>query len=199
MRKGRKTDLPPPNTRRWTMYRKAAVLEALRSGRLTVQRQPSTTACRSKNFDYGNGISSDTACAGSERHGSGFIELWEMRPRRASLALLRSVMRTRPATLQSSWRSARIAERSLEAAQVLRITGFSALAGRHSASCRYCFARIYHRSIALRRCGRGIANGLPGQRVSSRALRRGAASGLIGSRTVQPCSARPAAFFYGEK
>ena len=131
--------------------------------------------------------------------GPDFIELWEMRPRRASFALLRSVMRTRPATLQSSWRSARIAERSLEAAQVLRITGFSALAGRHSASCRYCFARIYHRSIALRRCGRGIANGLPGQRVSSRALRRGAASGLIGSRTVQPCSARPAAFFYGEK
>jgi len=29
-------DLPPPHTRRWTMYRKAAVLEALRSGALTV-------------------------------------------------------------------------------------------------------------------------------------------------------------------
>ena len=38
MRKRRETELPPPTTRRWTIGRKAAVLEALHSGRLTIEQ-----------------------------------------------------------------------------------------------------------------------------------------------------------------
>ena len=34
--KEHETELPPPNTRRWTIRRKAAVLEALRSGALSI-------------------------------------------------------------------------------------------------------------------------------------------------------------------
>jgi len=37
MRKRGENGPPPPNTRRWTAPRKAAVLEALRSGTLTVE------------------------------------------------------------------------------------------------------------------------------------------------------------------
>ena len=37
MRKRGKHELPPPNTRRWTAPRKAAVLEALRNGKLTLE------------------------------------------------------------------------------------------------------------------------------------------------------------------
>ena len=37
MRQRGNHELPPPNTRRWTAPRKAAVLEALRSGNLTVE------------------------------------------------------------------------------------------------------------------------------------------------------------------
>jgi transposase-like protein len=36
MRKRGETELPPANTRRWTIRRKAAVLEAMRSGTLTL-------------------------------------------------------------------------------------------------------------------------------------------------------------------
>ena len=38
MRKRGETELPPPNTRRWTIRRKAAVLDALRSGALTIEQ-----------------------------------------------------------------------------------------------------------------------------------------------------------------
>ena len=38
MRKQGETELPPPNTRRWTIRRKAAVLQALRSGALTLEQ-----------------------------------------------------------------------------------------------------------------------------------------------------------------
>ena len=37
MRKRGEHELPPPQTRRWTALRKAAVLEALRSGKLTIE------------------------------------------------------------------------------------------------------------------------------------------------------------------
>ena len=37
MRKRGETELPLPNTGRWTIRRKAALLEALRSGALTVE------------------------------------------------------------------------------------------------------------------------------------------------------------------
>lgn len=30
-------DLPPPNTRRWVVRRKAAVVQAVRSGRITIE------------------------------------------------------------------------------------------------------------------------------------------------------------------
>ena len=38
MRKRRQTELPPSTTRRWTIRRKAAVLEALHSGSLTIDQ-----------------------------------------------------------------------------------------------------------------------------------------------------------------
>ena len=38
MRNRGETELPPPNTRRWTIRRKAAVLDALRSGALTIEQ-----------------------------------------------------------------------------------------------------------------------------------------------------------------
>lgn len=38
MRKRRETELPPSTTRRWTIGRKAAVLEALHSGTLTIEQ-----------------------------------------------------------------------------------------------------------------------------------------------------------------
>ena len=37
MRRRGKNELPPPNTKRWTAPRKAAVVEALRSGKLTLE------------------------------------------------------------------------------------------------------------------------------------------------------------------
>ena len=37
MRNRSETELPPPNTRRWTFRRKAAVLQALRNGVLTIE------------------------------------------------------------------------------------------------------------------------------------------------------------------
>ena len=38
MRERRQTELPPSTTRRWTIRRKAAVLEALHSGILTIEQ-----------------------------------------------------------------------------------------------------------------------------------------------------------------
>jgi transposase len=38
MRERGETELPPPNTRRWTIRRKAAVLTAIRSGGLTIEQ-----------------------------------------------------------------------------------------------------------------------------------------------------------------
>jgi hypothetical protein len=37
MRQQSETELPPPNTRRWTFRRKAAVLDAIRRGALTAE------------------------------------------------------------------------------------------------------------------------------------------------------------------
>ena len=37
MRKRGENELPPPHTKRWTAPRKSAVLEALRSGKLTLE------------------------------------------------------------------------------------------------------------------------------------------------------------------
>jgi transposase-like protein len=38
MRQQSETELPPPNTRRWTFRREAAVLEAIRRGALTAEQ-----------------------------------------------------------------------------------------------------------------------------------------------------------------
>ena len=37
MRQQSETELPPPNTRRWTFRRKAAVLEAIHTGAITAE------------------------------------------------------------------------------------------------------------------------------------------------------------------
>ena len=45
MRKRDATELPAPNTRRWTIRRKAAVIEALRRGALSLEEVHKPMAC----------------------------------------------------------------------------------------------------------------------------------------------------------
>ena len=58
MRKRGEAELPPPYTRRWTFRRKAALLQALRSRTITLNRLASVMHCQPRSFAPGNAISS---------------------------------------------------------------------------------------------------------------------------------------------
>ena len=67
MRNQDETELPPPNTRRWTIRRKAALLRALVSGALTIEDASRRYALSLEELRAWNGISSAMACTAYAR------------------------------------------------------------------------------------------------------------------------------------
>ena len=85
--------LPHPNTKRWVIRRKAAVLAAMRSGGITVEEACRSTNCRRKSFSPGSVRSKSMASPVCTSRAPRNIVLHEplMLPNDPAKALLRSV------------------------------------------------------------------------------------------------------------